>query len=130
MVNNSMEKYLQIFNLSVPPSVNAVWLRGKKGSYIAPKYAAWIAVNSLAIGKTFDPFTKGVCITIRVHGGKGWRTNRDIDNILKPVLDILVRKQVILDDNCQVVKKVCAVYLDPLNKKTEAHLEVEVEGSL
>ena len=125
-----MKRYSQIFNLSVPPSVNAVWLRGKKGSYIAPKYAAWISVNSLAIGKTFEPLAKGVCITIHIFGGKGWRTNRDIDNILKPVLDLLVRKQVIIDDNCQVVAKVCAVYLAPLNKKTEAHLEVKVEGSL
>lgn len=125
-----MERYLEIFYLSVPPSVNAVWLRGKKGSYIAPKYAAWIGVNSLTISRSVKPFAKSVSITIRVYGGKGWRTNRDIDNILKPVLDLLVRKQVIIDDNCQVVTKVCAIYLEPLNKKSEAHLEVEVEGSL
>jgi len=38
-----------------------------------------------------------------IVGGKGWRKDRDLDNCLKPVLDLLTKMNIIKDDNCSLV---------------------------
>jgi Holliday junction resolvase RusA-like endonuclease len=51
-----------------------------------------------------------VSISITVRSGTGWRRDRDIDNIVKPTLDWLVRWCVIADDNCGIVRHIEVSY--------------------
>lgn len=45
-------------------------------------------------------------IQIKAITGKGWRKNRDLDNLAKPLIDLLKHSGIIEDDNSTVVKKI------------------------
>jgi Holliday junction resolvase RusA-like endonuclease len=45
-----------------------------------------------------------VHVTIVVRTGSGWRSNRDIDNVAKAILDWLVRWEVLAGDDCTIVQ--------------------------
>lgn len=45
-------------------------------------------------------------VEIKVMIGKGWRRNRDIDNLIKPLIDVIKNSGIITDDNSTVVKKI------------------------
>ncbi len=126
-MSNQAGLQYQYFKLTVPPSVNKVWLRGKHGSYMAPKYRKWLDQNSKYI-EVEREFKEYVHVAIDIHGGKGWRMNRDIDNIFKAVMDLLVKCKVITDDCTKVVVKVAASYLPPSKRTELAYLKVCVEG--
>lgn len=74
--------------------------------------------------------SKKVRVLIEIYGGKGWRSNRDIDNCSKAILDLLVRSKVILEDNCKVIVDVRITYTEPQTKKSEAYVKLEVEGTV
>lgn len=115
------------FSIGIPPSVNKIWLRGKHGNYLAPKYKAWIGLESPKIS-TQNIITSNGHVVIDIHGGKGWRKGRDIDNALKAVLDLLVRCYIVADDNCQVVRSITVNYHEAASKKDVAYAHVFVEG--
>jgi Holliday junction resolvase RusA-like endonuclease len=48
-----------------------------------------------------------------VRTGHGWRSSRDIDNLLKPILDWLVRWNILAGDDCSVVRQIL-ISIDPL----------------
>ena len=114
--------------LSVPPSVNSIWVRGKWGSYKSRNYCDWEKHNiTLFTTKEALQLDRDVQITVKVVPGKGWRMNRDIDNILKPILDMLTLANVIKDDNSSIVKSVLVTISDlPI---PEAHVVVEIIGT-
>lgn len=45
-------------------------------------------------------------IQIVAISGKGWRKNRDLDNLAKPLIDLLKHTGIIEDDNSTIVKKI------------------------
>lgn len=45
-------------------------------------------------------------IQIKAIAGKGWRKNRDLDNLAKPLIDLLKHTAVIKDDNSTIVKRI------------------------
>lgn len=45
-------------------------------------------------------------IQIVAISGKGWRKNRDLDNLAKPLIDLLKHTNIIEDDNSTIVKKI------------------------
>lgn len=67
-----------------------------------------------------------VIVRIKIHGGRGWRQGRDIDNIAKPVIDFLVHSGVIFDDNYEIVRRISISYFPPRNPKDKAYVEVSV----
>lgn len=117
-----------IFKLTIPPSVNKVWLRGKHGSYMAPKYRAWLDAHGPVVKPEWPTMARDVSIAVEIIDGKGWRSDRDIDNIFKAVLDLLVKNKVILDDNCKIVKRLSVEFLNVADRKQPAYIQVTVEG--
>lgn len=114
--------------LTIPPSVNSIWIRGKYGSYKSRNYVNWEAENVTRFDRSCAyHLTKSVQIRVWVHPGKGWRFNRDIDNILKPVLDMLTLTNVIADDNSKIVEQV-SIAMSTLSVTGEAYIEVDVAG--
>lgn len=69
------------------------------------RYVKWIKANLFTVGKL--PQVKApVEIIITAVTGKGWRSNRDIDNLAKPLIDLLKHSKIIEDDNSRIVKRI------------------------
>jgi Holliday junction resolvase RusA-like endonuclease len=93
--------------IPLPPSVNKAWSNVPgKGRVKTNDYkrweteAGWLA-RSQYVGK--PPITGAVHVAIWLHRPRG---RCDIDNRIKPILDLLVKAGVLADDS-QVVK-ICA----------------------
>lgn len=107
------EKHLdcpeQVLFLPLPPSTNNLFVNIKgRGRIKAPKYRSWIWAAGWAIAKQ-NPlkFVGDVEVTILAARVNGRR--RDIDNLIKPVLDLLVTHAVLKDDS--QVRKVDATWM-------------------
>lgn len=103
----------------VPPSTNALWrairtARGRVKVVRSRGYARWresaVALMRLALPVPVPPV--GVRITVR--GGKGWVARRDLDNVIKAVIDALKDAGRIADDSTAVVTAVTAVFAPPV----------------
>jgi Holliday junction resolvase RusA-like endonuclease len=102
-------------------------VRGKWGSYKSKNYCDWER-NTLPLFSQKDAFQlhDEVEVQVLVLGGKGWRMNRDIDNILKPILDMLTLANVIKDDNSGIVTSV-SISMSPMSY-AQAAIQVKVIG--
>ena len=62
-----------------------------------------------------------VAVKVGIVSGKGWRKGRDLDNILKPVLDALVASSVIEDDSTSHVVSINMEFVQrtPLKGQTK-----------
>jgi crossover junction endodeoxyribonuclease RusA len=94
-----------IIEIPYPPSVNGIW-RGSKGGrhYLSAKYKSWreaagLMVNAQARGKRVSgPFA------VEIQASRPDKRRRDIDNIVKPILDLLASMGVTPDDSeCQMI---------------------------
>jgi crossover junction endodeoxyribonuclease RusA len=93
------------FELPYPPSVNGIWRGGKGGRhYLSAKYKNWreaagLMVNVQAKGKRIaGPFA------VEIQASRPDKRRRDIDNIVKPILDLLASMGVTPDDSeCQMI---------------------------
>lgn len=103
-----------LITLPVPPSANAIWRVARRGRITkSTAYTKWLHECDI-IGLT-ERVPRGsiehpVSIAITVRSGPGWRRDRDIDNIIKPTLDWLVRWCVLSDDNCGIVRHIEVSY--------------------
>ena len=79
-----------------PPSLNNAFVNGAKGRFKSPAYKAWAWVAQADLRKQSGWHVPGrvrVCIAISRAD-----TKADLDNLIKPVLDILVAAGRIADD--------------------------------
>lgn len=102
----------------IPPTANHIWKKSRRGMYRTKKYTDWIEDSSLMLHAAgLKCFAEPVSVTLTIHGGKGWRENWDIDNRIKPTLDLLRHNAVIQSDSSRHVRAVSAVYVP--GKKTD-----------
>lgn len=112
-----------VVEIPIPPSANAIWRivspRMKRPFITRSQvYLDWLAdavatIRCNGIGLAVLPAR----IAITIRGGKGWRANRDIDNVAKPVMDALVLAGRIPDDSTQYVHSVELRYAAPRPKQ-------------
>jgi len=115
-----------LLTLGPPPSVNRIWQRGRGGGVFRSRaYSTWLRASHLLCGQA-GAILGSVVIRISIHGGKGWRQGRDIDNAAKPIIDFLVHSGVIMDDNYEVVRRVSISYYSPASAKDKAYVRVSV----
>lgn len=93
------------FELPYPPSTNGIWRGGKGGRhFLSAKYKAWreaagLVVNTQAKGKRVAG-----AFAVEIQARRPDKRKRDIDNLIKPLLDLLANMGVIDDDSeCQFV---------------------------
>lgn len=120
-----MPKFTTLY-LPLPPSVNHLYRVGKhRKPYLSGSYRAWVKQAQImaTIQKVPQKIIPGpVSILLEIIRGPGWRSNRDIDNIAKPVLDFLVRDPqhggwgLLEDDNSQIVQRLEICFGTPLNR--------------
>lgn len=85
--------------LPVPPSANNLFVtrRFGKGRAISPAYEAWIKDAGWAI-KLWPGGVPKRCKHCRVEMEMPVTYQRDLDNCAKPILDLLVAHEVLVDD--------------------------------
>lgn len=119
-----------LLRLTPPPSVNHIWSRGRGGKvYRSKTYQTWIIRNLFQSGRKV-PTMSGPChVSVTIHGGKGWRKGRDIDNILKPLMDFLQHIGAITDDCAEVVTSIYVRFEQPKKPADKSFVDVVVQGA-
>ncbi|UZX16542.1 RusA family crossover junction endodeoxyribonuclease [Thermus sp. PS18] len=80
-----------------PPSVNHYWAARGNGRYLSPQAKAWHKEAWALLKAQRVRFTGEVAVYLMAYPPD--RRRRDLDNILKAVLDALVKAQVLEDDH-------------------------------
>lgn len=97
----------QTYHLPWPPTANTMWrhTRGRNKAYLSERYTKWRdEAGKELIRQKARPVKGPVSVTIilRSPNRQAW----DVDNRIKPVLDLLVEMMVLPDDNSQVVREI------------------------
>lgn len=84
-------------HLPYPPSANRLWRRARKGMMRSDEYCRWLTeagwtARSQRPGKICGPYK------LSIHAVRPDRRARDIDNLIKPVGDLLQSLGVIEND--------------------------------
>jgi hypothetical protein len=127
----------------VPPSANALWTFFRGRAQKSATYKKWLkecCIEHRDIKDQTVDFPVEVVITLRL--GKGYISTRDIDNCIKPTLDLLKptsRKRngdldheglgLIKDDKVEFVRGIRIVVLPPHDSKSEAEFYIDMVPS-
>lgn len=88
------------FALPLPPSQNNMFINGKagKGRFISPLYKAWKNEASIRAYMQNKSRIEG-CFAVQINAVRPDRRKRDIDNLIKPLVDLLVSQGFVGDDS-------------------------------
>lgn len=86
--------------LPFPPSVNNLFINGKagKGRFPSPTYRAWKTEASLRAHLSSSQRIEGP-FAVQINAVRPDRRRRDIDNLIKPLVDLLVSQGIVTDDS-------------------------------
>lgn len=90
-------------NVPFPPSANRLWRRSGKTIHKATKYTKWLRdAGFIALsqkpGGIIGPYK------ISIQAARPDKRRRDLDNLLKPISDLLVSVGVVADDShCEML---------------------------
>lgn len=84
--------------LPYPPTVNNLYANGAKGRYRTPNYDAWLTHAGLECNRQRPGCLDGG-YHLKITAERPDRRARDIDNLIKPVSDLLKKQGVITDDS-------------------------------
>lgn len=103
----------------MPPSVNQMYRRNPKGHgmYKTPEAKVWIQ-KCLSIIKKKNPLKGKVDVGIELY----FQREADIDNRIKPILDLLQEAK-ILDNDKQVYSLVVNKYFDKNDPRVELNIQ-------
>jgi len=91
--------------LPFPPSVNSLFTNRRGGRAKTKAYDAWIVEAGTQL-MTQRPKKHLGAVNVAITVGLPDKRNRDLDNLFKPILDLLVRHQVIQDDSVKFLKAI------------------------
>lgn len=95
-----------VIQLPFPPSTNTLFA-GKTRRYISPQYKRWRTAAGWQLqGQRVKPITGKVCISVELRAPD--KRERDADNYLKAIQDLLVTHRVITGDGRSVVQRISA----------------------
>jgi crossover junction endodeoxyribonuclease RusA len=94
-----MNAQTQTYLFPYPPSVNNYW-RSRGNTRFISKQGMAFRKNALAvIAEQGNPQLGGARVRVVIHVHKPDKRKRDLDNLLKPVLDALEHGKVVDDDS-------------------------------
>ena len=96
-----------------PFSANKMYTPIAKGKLIkSKKYKSWIEANIPIIKENLLPANKfAIEVEILIMADLQWKLKSDPDNIVKPIVDLLVRAEIIPDATSRFVESVKVRYL-------------------
>lgn len=92
-----MANKIYCYNLPFPPSVNALWRISGRRMYRSKKYTEWLGEAALALELEQKPEID-YPFNIEIVIGRPDKRRRDLDNLAKPILDVLQHCKVLQDD--------------------------------
>lgn len=93
-------------DLAFPPSVNNLFANGSKGRFTTQQYKDWqLHAGWKILAERPGRMPGPVKVTLQYEEKTG---RRDLDNLIKPVLDLLVKHNVIDGDHRSVVREIGA----------------------
>ncbi len=105
--------------LPYPPSANRLWTRTRKGMRKTDTYCDWLKVAGYMV-MAQRPIGLTGPYKLSIRAMRPDRRRRDIDNLIKPVSDLLQSVGVIEDDSdCEMVTARWVTTGDPLNVRIE-----------
>jgi len=114
-----------IFILPKPPSINHIYgytcQKGFARSYITKEGKNWFDNAGILVKKSWDgtQYDQPCQVRVVLHTCR----TQDVDNILKPILDLLQKSGVIKNDSLIYNLAICKIKVP----KNEEHIEVEVD---
>lgn len=94
-------------HLPFPPSTNSLFKNRKGGRCKTEAYKAWsIAAEEALLKQLRHKRNHTGEVDIQIHLKSPDKRLSDADNRIKAVLDFLVQKQIIIDDNSKYVKSI------------------------
>lgn len=107
--------------IGAPFSANKMYAPSQRfGMVKTQKYRKWIEFNLPKISSLEKPLSFPIKIYIQVFSGIGFTEASDVDNIIKPITDLLVRAEIIPDDSIKYVHKSEVAFMDFWSRKGEA----------
>lgn len=96
-----------------PFSANNMYTPVAKGKMIkSKKYRNWISLNTPILKENLLPATKlPIDVEILIMADVFWKMKCDSDNIIKPIIDLLVRAEIVPDDKTRFINSVKVRYL-------------------
>ncbi len=96
-----------------PFSANDMYTPVAKGKMLkSKKYRKWIDLNTPIIKEKLLPATKfPIDVEILIMADVFWKMKCDSDNIIKPIVDLLVRAEIVPDDKTRFINSVKVRYL-------------------
>jgi Holliday junction resolvase RusA-like endonuclease len=96
-----------------PFSANNMYTPVAKGKMIkSKKYRNWIDLNTPILKENLLPATKlPIDVEILIMADIFWKMKCDSDNIIKPIVDLLVRAEIVPDDKTRFINSVKVKYL-------------------
>jgi crossover junction endodeoxyribonuclease RusA len=89
---------MSTIDLALPPSLNRLWRSNRGRVHRAAPYVSWLRTAGWEL-LTQRPASLTGNVRITIAAGRPDRRRRDIDNLNKAVLDLLVSHGVIEDDS-------------------------------
>ena len=85
-------------HLPYPPSANHLWVRARHGMRKSSSYVTWLALAAIEARK--QPFSRVEGqYKISIQAARPDKRRRDLDNLLKPISDLLTQIGAIADDS-------------------------------
>ena len=96
-----------------PFSANKMYAPISRGKMVkSKKYNDWISKNVTKIKDNLLPANKfPIEVEILVLADSQWKMRCDSDNIVKPIVDLLVRAEIVPDDTSRFIESVKVRYL-------------------
>jgi len=119
-----------VFMVLIPPSTNSLFCNVPGvGRVKSREYRDWIkaATADLRLQRVRGTTPVPCQIQVIIRGGRGFPERRDCDNVLKPILDLLVSNGILVKDNVRYVNGVSVRYV-PRDGNAAARCTVMVKG--
>lgn len=104
--------------INKPFSANQMYVpiaRGKMAK--SRKYNAWIEKNLPVLKEEMLPASQfPINVELLVMANHLWRMKNDVDNLVKPLIDLLVRAEIVPDDKTRFINSVKVRYLQGFGK--------------
>jgi Holliday junction resolvase RusA-like endonuclease len=103
-----------------PFSANKMYAPIARGQMVkSKKYNAWIEKHTPILKETMEPAIEfPIDVDILIMADWTWKYKNDTDNLIKPIVDLLKRAEIIPDDTTRYVNSVKVRYLQGFKQPT------------
>ena len=110
------------FTVDCPPSANKIWRNVSNRAIKSKEYRTWLTINSAEIAWQHKYEMIRTACEVHIKYTPPNRRMKDIDNIIKPCLDLLEKADVIENDS--LVEIIHARRMPPVKDRNEVELTV------